>query len=188
MKRYLPTMVLCLILAGCASLPRGPGCVRMGPAGAMCLLAPAALPAVQAHQMVKIARADTTDTFIGSLHVDGAFVRLAGASLFGVHLFTIDWDGHDVAMHPPQAHMHPALIVAMLQLAIASPANLRPRLHGLTLEVTHAADGSEVRDVLERGRLIAHIVRSPGPLARARLSIAVPPARLRLDIKPLEPR
>lgn len=188
MMRRLIALLLMASLAGCASLPKGPGCVKIGPWGAACLLPPSALPAVQAEHIVSVEHDATKDTFLGRLGIDDQTMRLAAASLFGTHLFTLRWDGEQVAMDPPREGMHPDLIVAMLQVAVADPERLRPRLHGLDLTVQPTAGGGEVRELHEHGRLVARIRKSAAPLDRATLSIDIPPVDMHLRLEPMEAR
>lgn len=186
MKPRLVLPLLLLLLAGCASLPDGPGCVRVGPYGAACLLPPAALPAVQAQHVVTVHHDGRTDTFLGRLGIDATRLRLAGASLFGTHLFTLRWDGTRIDMDtPPDKTVHPELIVAMLQAAIADPEVLRPRLHGIELAVEHLPDGGERRELREHGRVVARVYKEAGPLAAASLRIEMPPAHMELRLQPV---
>ena len=186
MTRCLALLLIVSMLAGCATLPRGPGCVKIGPFGAACLLSPAALPALRASHVVTIVHEDKKDTFLGQLRVDRNAMRLAASSLFGTHLFTINWDGQTVSVQPPREGLRPKLIAVMLQAAIADPARLRPQLHGMELAVSHEADGSEVRELREQGRLVARIRRSHASLDRAHLTIDIAPAKLHLDLQPME--
>lgn len=174
-----------LLCAGCATLPTQPGCVRIGPAGAACLLPPTALPALQAQHIVTVIHDGKRDTFLGRLSIDRNALRLAGASLFGTHLFTITWDGATIVAEPANAKLRPELILAMLEVAVAEPPLLRPQLHGLTLKLDHGGDGSESRELYEHGRLVARIEIRGAPLAEAHLRISVPPAHLELNLAPL---
>ncbi len=184
--RLLACALLLLACAGCAGLPAlPPGCVKIGPAGAFCPLPPAALPAVTASHLVTVTHGDETQTFLGRLRIDGETLRLAGASLFGTHLFTITWDGRAVASEPPEPAMHPELVVAMLQVALADPAQLRPRLHGMQLVLGREGDRA-IRELHEHGHLVARIERRGTPLAKATLSIRIPPAHLALHLEPLQ--
>ncbi len=173
-----------LLAAGCASIPLPPGCVAIGPAGAICPLPPAALPAVAARHVVTVTHAGQSHTFLGRLRVDPHALRLAGASLFGTHLFTLTWDGHALSMQPPQAALRPKLMLVMLEVALADPATLRPRLHGLVLKVERHGD-DETRALYERGRLVGRIEKHGTPLAVASLTMDIPPAGLRLRLQPL---
>jgi hypothetical protein len=184
--RFLPALLLALLGAGCASVPAtGPGCVAIGPSGAVCPLPPGALPAVSARHLVTVTQDGQTHTFLGRLQIDAANLRLAGASLFGTHLFTITWDGQHITSAPPQAQLRPQLMVVMLEVALADPAALRPRLHGLVLKVEDH-DGTEVRQLFARGRLVARVERHGAALADAHLVMTIPPARLTLRLAPLE--
>lgn len=184
--RFACLLFLAALIAGCASLPRGPGCVAIGPAGAACLLPPAALPVLEARHVVTIEHDGRKDVFLGRLRIDNKALRLAGSSLFGTPVFSLVWDGHAIDMQPPSEQMHPGLILAMLQAAIAAPAQLRPRLHGLVLKLRPDGAGGQIRELYEHGRLVARIHKQGTPLARAHLSISIPPAHMRLDMQPLE--
>jgi hypothetical protein len=185
MRRLLMCVALLVALAGCARLPPlPPDCVTLGPAGAICPLPPSALPTISARHLVTVRQGKETHTFLGRLRVDPKALRLAGASLFGTHLFTITWDGKHIASTPPEPAMHPKLVVAMLQVALADPDRLRPRLHGLMLDVEDHGD-REIRQLYERGRLVARIEQRGAPMDRAHLTITIPPAHLHLGLKPL---
>lgn len=185
-----PRLLVCLLLtlacSGCASLRSlPPDCIKIGPAGAFCPLPPSALPVVQASHLVTVTQTDQKHTFLGRLGVDAQALRLAGASLFGTHLFTITWDGKTVTSQPPEPKMHPELVVAMLEVALADPAIVRPRLHGIGLTVQRKGD-TEIRELYEHGHLVAHIERHGTPLAAAHLVIRIPPAHLSLRLEPLQ--
>lgn len=182
--RLLPLLFLVTLMAGCATLPDGPGCVAIGPAGAFCPLPPQDLPAVSARHMVTITHDGQNQTFLGRLHIGADALRLAGASLFGTHLFTITWDGARTSSEPPLPSLRPKLMVAMLQVALADPDALRPRLHGMVLKIEN--DGAnEVRTLYEHGHLVARIERHGNMLASATLTIHIAPAGLRVQLTPL---
>lgn len=183
--RYACLLLIALLGAGCASVPAPRSdCVPIGPSGQICPLPPAALPAVSASHIVTVTRDGQSHTFLGRLHIDHDALRLAGASLFGTHLFTVSWDGHGIVSQPANSKLHPELMVAMLEVALADPAVLRSHLHGLTLEIDSHGDG-EVRKLYERGRLVAHIEKHGSPLAVARLTMRIPPVGLTLHLTPV---
>jgi len=164
------------LLAGCVT-PLLPGCTRFGRSGQVCLAPPAELPPVDAVHLVSVTRDGHTDTFLGQLHIDAKALHLAGSSLFGTGLFTLSYDGTQVTVQPDESQLPADKLVVMLELALLPPEQLRPRLHELDLAVSQ--DGAdEIRDVSERGHLIVHIVRGPGPLAEAPLQMDVPPLKL----------
>lgn len=183
--RYAWLLSIALI-AGCATMSKLPGCVKLGPYGQICPLPPAALPAVDAGHTVAITHDGERHTFLGRLQIDSDELRLAAFSLFGTHLFTIAYDGRDIVSRPQRQALHADLIVALLEVALADPKALRPRLHGLTLKIIEK-ENAEVRKLYERGRLAARIEKETGePLSAARLEIEIPPAKLTLRLKPLE--
>lgn len=185
MKR--PVLVpLCalLLLGACASRPVEPGCMRLGRAGEFCPLPPSELPALDGRRMVTVTHDGKEDSFLGLLHVDTQVLRLAGLSLFGTPLFTLSYGGHGVVVQSEGSDLQPERTLAMLELAMADPAKLEPRLKGLTLKLG-TQDGAETRDLYEDGQPIVHVRRTPGPLAGAALRIEVPPAKLTVSMQPL---
>jgi hypothetical protein len=182
MKR-LSLAALLMLLSGCVT-PLLPGCERFGRDGQVCLLPPAQLPKLDAVHMVTVTRDGHADDFMGQLHIDDQVLRLAGSSLFGTGLFTLSYDGHAVQIQPDDPQLRADTLVVMLELALADPAVLRPRLHGLDLVVSETAEG-EVRDVSEAGRTIVHIERGKGPLPAASLSVDIPPLKIAVTMRPL---
>ena len=176
--------LLLAALAGCVT-PLLPDCTRFGRSGQVCPLPPAELPAVDAGHLVSVTHEGKTDTFMGQLHIDAGALRLAGSSLFGTGLFILQYDGHTLTLQPENPQLPADKLLVMLELALADPAVIRPRLHDLELTVTDTGHG-EVREVSEHGHLIVHIERDAAPLARQTLSISVPPLGLSVSMKPLE--
>lgn len=182
--RNLVPLSLLALLAACATAPAAPDCTHVGRDGQLCLLAPAQLPAVDAMHLVSIHRDGHDDTFMGRLQIDAHTLRLAGFSLFGTSLFNIEYDGHAIVSRPKSGELHADMLVLMLELALAEPAALQSRLHGLTLKLGRA-DHAQVRELFEHGHLIAHIERSDGALADAHINIAIPAIKLSVQMTPL---
>ena len=172
------------LLTACATPLLGPECTRFGRDGQLCLLPPAALPAVEGSHMVKVVHDGREDAFMGLLHIDAQDLRLAGFSLFGTSLFNLDFDGSKVTSVPAQGDLRPDMLVAMLELAIADPADLRGRLHGLTLQVREEG-GAEIREVYEGERLIAHLEKRGASLAESEIRIDIPPVKVSVELTPL---
>lgn len=173
-----------LLLAACATPLLGPECVRFGRDGQLCLLPPAALPAVEGSHLVKVTHDSHEDAFMGLLHIDAQQLRLVGLTLFGTSLFELSFDGSHASSVPAQSPLHPDMLAAMLELAIADPKLLQERLHGMTLAVS-GQGGVETRDLSESGRLIAHIERRGASLADADIRIDIPPAKVSVEMSPL---
>ncbi|MGE5626206.1 MAG: DUF3261 domain-containing protein [Bacillota bacterium] len=173
-----------LLLAACAGTPLPPGCEHLGRHGAVCLLPPASLPALDGSRLVTVNRDGQEQSFMGLLHVDDKDFRLAGLSLFGTSLFTLHYDGRDLSALPADQTRYLTQLAVMLELTLADPAALTPRLQGLDLK-TGTQDGNETRDLYEDGRLVVHIERSLGPLADASLRIEVPAYKLSVAMKPM---
>jgi hypothetical protein len=179
----LPLPVLGLF-AACTTTPALPDCTPVGSTGQICLLAPGALPAVNASHLVDITHDGQKDSFMGLLQIDEHTLRLAGFSLFGTSLFTIEYDGHSIRSRPEQMAWHPDLLVVMLELSAADPTALEARLHNLTLK-TSDADHKQVRELFEHGHLIARIERTDAPLAQAHIHIEIPLANVVVEMTPI---
>lgn len=184
--KKLGLTALLMLLTGCVT-PLLPDCTRFGRSGQVCLLPPAALPELDAMHLVTVTRDGKPDSFLGQLHIDDQALRLAGSSLFGTGLFTLSYDGHVIQAEPDSPELHADTLVVMLELALADPETLKPRLHDLDLTVSETPEG-EVRDVSEHGHAIVHILRSKGPLPEAALSIDIPPLKISVTMKPLDTR
>ncbi|MBU6420831.1 MAG: DUF3261 domain-containing protein [Gammaproteobacteria bacterium] len=172
------------LLAGCASLPPAPGCTRLGPDGVFCALPPAALPAVSATHLVTVTHAGESQSFIGRLQIDDRHLRLAGLSLFGTELFTLDYDGRQLTSHSAGGKLRPELLLAMLELTLAPAAELPPQLRNLSLSVSTEGQ-RQVRELTSHGRLVARIEISGSRLSTADINIVIPSAQLALQLAPL---
>ncbi|HEX7964595.1 MAG TPA: DUF3261 domain-containing protein [Gammaproteobacteria bacterium] len=176
--------LLALPLAGCIT-PLMPDCTRFGRSGQVCPLPPAALPAMDGSRLVTVTREGRQDSFMGQLHIDAGGLRLAGSSLFGTGLFLMQYDGRTLSVEPDAPELPTDKLLVMLELALADPAELKPRLHDLTLTVTDTDQG-ERREIAEHGHMIALIEKDAAPLDRQSMRIEVPPLGLTVDMKPLE--
>jgi len=185
MKKLLLLAPL-MLLAGCVT-PLLPDCTRFGWDGQVCLLPPSALPKLDAAHLVTVTRDGHVDSFMGQLHIDDKDLKLAVSSLFGTGLFTLSYDGRSIQAQPDDPELHADTLVVMLELALADPAALKPRLHGLDLTLSETPDG-EVRDLSERGHAIVHILRGKGPLPEAPLSVDIPPLKVSVTMQPLAPQ
>jgi len=182
--RLVLACALPALLTACATPLLGPECTRFGHDGQICLLPPAALPALEGSRMVKVVHGGREDAFLGVLHIDAKDLRLAGFSLFGTSLFELSFDGTRSTMVPAGGDLKPEILVAMLELALADPKPLQDRLHGLTLMVTDQA-GVETRDLSESGHPIAHLERHGASLTDADIRIDIPPAGLTVEMSPI---
>jgi hypothetical protein len=173
-----------LFMTACASLPP-PKCVAFGHGGQVCLLPPSQLPTIDGFHMVTIDQGGKRQTFIGQLHIDTHVIRLAGSSLFGTSLFTVSYDGQTLHSESMIGSQHADLLIAILELVAANKQALEPELHGLTLTVDTHSDGSQVRELFEHSRLIAHMEIGGGSLKQAIIRFDIPPAHISVLMRPL---
>lgn len=177
MKR-IPAFAIALLLAGCASAP-APNCVRLARNGWFCPLPPAALAPASGTDLVTVTRKGRTQHYLGQLVIGPQYLRLALASLAGVPLATITWDGHAARVRPAKSGLHPGLMTALLELTLAPPQALQRNLHGLTLRVRENRNGI-VRTLRTATTLVAR-ARTHGGVTR----IEVPRARLTVRLQPV---
>lgn len=188
MRRGLLVALAALLLAACAG-PGGRGaapCVALAPGASVCLLAPAVLPQLELRHLVQLEHENRHETFIGQVRVDARALHLAAVSPFGAHLFSVRWDGVTATLTPPRTPLRPELLVALLQLALADPAALRPQLRGMTLRVDAGERGTEVRELRRGEALLGRIVRRGDLAADGRLDVLLERSQLRLRLTPLE--
>jgi hypothetical protein len=181
--RALMASLSVLLLAACATLPPAPGCSQFG-RGQFCLLPPSALPAVEASHLVTIVHDGQRDTFVGLLHVDAQHLRLAGFSLFGTSLFDLDYDGQHLVLQPASQTWNAGRLLALLELTLADPTRLQPALKNLRL-TAQATSAGQLRELWQRGQVIARIEISGAPLAVARVQITIPSANLTVLLTPM---
>jgi hypothetical protein len=179
------SVLLCvqLLCAGCASMPTT-DCISIGRNGSFCPLAPAKLPAVQVVDMIEFNHGGRREVFLGQLQTDAGAMRFAATTLFGTSLFTITYDGRQVRNSPPHTNTHADLLVAMLELSLASPKILQAQLHNLSLQV-HADQDGQVRELYEQGRLVARIALSGTVPDKMHVSVQLPLENISIRITPI---
>lgn len=183
-KTYAAVLALLVgALSACVSLPGQVPCVSFGPGAGLCLLAPAELPAVDAAHVISFKHDEDEQSFIGQTHVDSHSLKLATSSLLGPSIFSVRYDGHTIETQPADGPWHADLLLASLEMALASKEALAPALHGLTLQQIDTADGYR-RDILRGQELMAHIDVSGPPAARS-VRIDFPPAHITVSLRPL---
>lgn len=183
-KTYVAVLALLVsALSACATLPGQAPCVSFGPGAGLCLLAPTELPAVDTVHVISFKQDEDEQSFIGQTHVDAQGLHLVTSSLLGPTIFSVSYDGHTIETQPADGPWHADLLLASVEMALASKEALTPALHGLTLQQTDTADGYR-RDILRGQELMAHIEVS-GPQTARSIRLDFPPAHISVSLRPL---
>lgn len=181
MKRLAAAAALAAV-AGCATAPVQ-SCVRLSAHGWFCPVLPRMLEPRTGTALVTVARAGKQVHYLGQLAVTDKTFTLALASLAGVPLVTVSWDGRRARLSPRDGSLKPGLMIALLQLTLAPRAVLDGALYGLRLSVDETAGGS-TRRLTADGRLVALAYIGP-----AVTRIEVPKLGLAVILRPLpQPR
>jgi hypothetical protein len=179
-KPALFVLALLLAIAACA----GPDtrCASLPGGGRYCLQPTTAIAPFEAQQKVEAAFGGRRETMIAEIEADANGMRLVVLTPFGQKLVQIGFDNRDAqAMTRPDPRLDPALILALLQLALWPAEAVRAGLgERLALE---EFDGQ--RRILMDGNAIL-AVRYVGTAAPyRRLHLVLPSAGLELDVETL---
>lgn len=172
--------LLIALLAGCGSerCPTLPGGVSY------CLQPPASGPSFSALQQVLIGEGEQQETLLARIENGPERLTLVGLTPLGQTVLTLTWDGkHIAATELPglQPHINPAMLVAVLQLALWPQDAVRAGLPDNVVWQDDANGGQ----LLRRGESLLTIHRTGQTAPYETLSIALPSAKLILNIRTL---
>lgn len=181
--RFRPLLAFLLLLGATACSDPTSTCATLIGGGAFCLQPTTALAEFEVQQKVEMRLGDHHDTLIVSLEVDAAGLRLVGLTPFGQKAAQLEYDNHAVtAKALPNARISPALLVALLQIALWPADSVRAGLGApLTL-----AEGHKQRQILHRSESILLIDYSGEQPLYRQIHISVPSIDLELTIDTLE--
>lgn len=183
-RKSLPMRFLALplivLLAGCGSerCPTLPGGVNY------CLRSPASGPSFSVLQQVVIGEGEQQETLLVQIENGPERLALVGLTPLGQTVLTLTWDGKHIAAKGPfgvQPHVNPAVLVAVLQFALWPQDAVRAGLSGNVAWENSATGGQLIR----RGESLLTIRRTGQTAPYETLSIALPPAKLILNIRTL---
>lgn len=182
-KRFAFSMILLLLLAGCAHAPGGPEC--LDPAGGLryCLLPAEALAGIAdgLPRLVHVSGEDLDQHLVSQLSVHDGRLLLAATSLLGQPLFEIryatDANGNArLDVHPENAPVRAAWLLAMLQIANADVEAVNGALTRAHLETR-----GEDRFLVQGDDTVMAVVNRANTT-----EITVPEAKLRIRIRTLD--
>jgi hypothetical protein len=174
------TLLLTLLLAGCASpphcppLPGGPG---------YCLQNTSAVPAFSALQDVRLQRHAMDERLISQLEVDADGMRLVGLTPMGQRILEARFDNRQATAESLAGERVDArALLVLIQLATWPADSVRAGLRwGWTLE-----DSATRRRVLRGEETVLMVERSGTPPSYRHLDIHLPRAELHLSVDRIE--
>lgn len=177
---HLHAFLLIVILTGCGSerCPTLPGGVSY------CLQSPASGPNFSALQQVVIGEGEQQETLLAHVENGPERLTLVGLTPLGQTVLTLTWDGKHIAVNKPpgmQPHINPAVLVAILQLAMWP----QDAVHSGLPDSVVWKDDADGGHLLRRGESLLTIHRTGQTAPYETLSITMPPAKLILNIHTL---
>jgi hypothetical protein len=181
-KRIL-LLLLALVNALAACSPGDPRCARLPGGGAYCLQPTAAVPPFDVQQKLEIVFSGRRETMIVELEVDADGMRFAGLTPFGHKLVQASFDNREVsAQVQPDKRLDPALLLAMLQLALWPAERVRAGLSdALALE-----ERAGQRRILDNGNLVMEVDYTGDRLASGDMRIVFPAAEIEITVTTLD--
>lgn len=184
MKPMIPGLLLLAIitcLTACA--PTSPHCASMPGGGRYCLQATSLAPEFEVQQQVLVRYRDKRDTMIASVENDAQHLDFVGLTPFGQKLIHMRYDNQAaIAMLSPDKRIKPAMMLALLQLALWPAETVQQGLDEASLISTQDRE----RSITHKGKLVMHIHYENPAIPGADMQISLPEAALILEIKRLE--
>lgn len=181
MKYWQFLLPFFLLLMACDG--QEPQCAALIGGGDYCLQPTTAVGALDLQQKVDSRFRDRRDTLIVELEVDAAGLRFVGLTPFGQKLIQIEYDNREArAAMIPDKRISPALLIALLQLALWPSDAVRAGLEApLVLEETVTQ-----RRILSRGEATITIDHDGGQPPWRKVHMTVHAADLELTIETLD--
>lgn len=177
--------LLCLAGAMTACGERDTRCADLPGAGRYCLQPSTTMKPFEVQQKVDLRFNGRRETLIVELEVDSAGLRLAGLTPFGQKLLQISFDNATrkatLIAGPPGAQFDPALLVALIQMALWPSAAVDAGLAApLVLE-----EDAQRRVYLNQGRPLMIVTHQGAAPPYSSLQLAMPDAGIEIDVENL---
>lgn len=184
MNTNMPSLLLLILMAcltACAST--SPNCTSLPGGGRYCLQATTMAPAFEVQQQVVARFRDQQETMIASIENDAQQLDFVGLTPFGQKLIHMRYDNQTtIALQSPDQRLQPAMMLALLQLALWPAEAVQQGLDNNSLVSTQDHE----RSITHRGKLIMQIHYEQPDTPGADMQISLPEASLHLNIKRLE--
>ncbi|MCB5183727.1 DUF3261 domain-containing protein [Methylobacillus gramineus] len=180
----LPAIFVCLLIASVlnACAPHDTQCAAIPGGGKYCLQNTALIPAFETQQQVDITFNGKHESMIASIENDAHGLDFVGLTLFGQKIMHLRYNNHDAsALLSPDKRLDPALMLALLQLALwpadAVMAGLDPAMQ---LE-----ESAQARHINRGGKVLMDIQYTDPAIPYRQLAISIPAAQMTLNITSL---
>jgi len=176
-------LAMLLATAACREEDQDRQCPALIGGGSYCLQPTTAVTPFEVQQKVDTRFRERRDTLIVEFEVDAAGLRFAGLTPFGQKIIQLGYDNRAAsATTIPDSRISPALLVALLQIALWPADAVRAGLEApLTLE---ESDGQ--RRILNRGEPTMTIEHGAGQPPWRKIHMTVHAADLELSIETLD--
>lgn len=177
MPMLLMMFAAVLTLAACGE--RDSRCAELPWGGRYCLQPTTAIAPFEAQQKVEVSFNGRHETMIVDIEADTNGLQFVGLTPFGHKLVQVSYDNREAkAATLPDARLDPALLVALLQLALWPADAVRAGLGApLVLE-----EGGGQRRILANDKLVLDINYADVLVPHRRLHLALPSAGLELNV------
>lgn len=175
-------LALLLALAACGQQDSDARCPELPGGGRFCLQPSSALPPFTVQQKVDIRFSGRRETLIVQLEVDAEAMRVVGLTPFGQRLLEASYDGQRVrAPTLPERRLDPALLLAMMQLALWPDDAVRAGLSP-ALELVASSDRRRISD---HGKLVVELSYTGGRPPFGDMHIGFPETHMEFDVTTL---
>ena len=176
--------LLLLVLTACneAEMKTETPCAMLIGGGSYCLQPTSDLPSFEVQQKIEANFRGRRETMIATIENDEAGLRFVGLTPFGQTLLQVGYDNREMsAATLPDRRLSPALLVALLQIALWPTDSVRSGLEApLVLE-----EKPGQRRILRHSETTLVIDYSGDHPPYRRLHLSIPDADLELDIETL---
>jgi hypothetical protein len=174
------TPALLLVIAACTE--RDPRCPDLSGRGRYCLQPTTFVAPFEAQQKVDVTLNGRLEQMIVGIEVDADGMRLTGLTPFGQKLVQVSYDNRDVtSAMPPDARLNPALLVALLQLALWPTDTVRT---GLSAPLTIVESYSQ-RRIFAGDEMVLTVSYFGTKTPYQRLRLIIPSVGIELDVETL---
>jgi len=183
-KPIFSLLVLLALLGAVAACSSGdPRCARLPGGASYCLQASSAVAPFEVQQKIEFTFNGRCETMIVELEVDADGMRFAGLTPFGHKLVQASFDNRQVSAEVlPDKRLDPALLLALLQLALWPADSVRAGL-GATVAVE---ESTGQRRVLDNGNLVMEVDYTGDRLTNGNMRIAFPAAQIEFAVTTLD--
>ncbi|CAG0961271.1 hypothetical protein MTYP_00742 [Methylophilaceae bacterium] len=176
--RHIVAGVL-IITTVTACIPHDSRCAILPGGGQYCLQDTNQIAPFEVQQKVDIAYKDHRETMIAYIEIDSQNLDFVGLTPFGQKLVHVNYNNQQAkAIALPDKRLDPALMVALLQLALWPVDSIRSGLSSRLI----VEESDRQRLILDGSKLVMNIRYADSSVPYRQLQISIPAVGMELDI------